>query len=428
VDIRRVLIPRFLVFILASSLTLAAPQNCLAALPQEVPARPTSYSLSSELLKRIFTLIEENGREHLLEAPISNPLDLSNPGEGWPIRDIAARDNEADSSSPLHNIAISTGDQDDILLYHWVGPASLYIRIRRTGEIVKAISYDPSVGNRVIPPATAEREAKNEIEFWNKHAEKTGFWRTCMADLKGERSKDSDKKLAACTWLIQSGDALPGEVATAYVHRAWAHGREHAEMTQDDLSQAVRLNPADSFAWAQLCSIQGTIGKDTREAIQSCSKSLQLNPHSPEAWTFRGDIHLRNREYDDAIADYNHAIKLAPRWMWPLDNRGEAYLRSNQIERAITDFKLVIEVSPDYAIGYLSRGIAEMKKNNRDLAITFFEHGIKVDPNCAACFFGRGIVKRRNGDEAGADADVTKARALDSKVDGDFADEGITLN
>jgi len=56
----------------------------------------------------------------------------------------------------------------------------------------------------------------------------------------------------------------------------------------------------------------------------------------------------------------------------------------------------------------------------------FFERGIKLDPNCAACFFGRGLVRRMNGDQVGAQTDLTKARALDSKVEGEFAEDEIT--
>ena len=51
------------------------------------------------------------------------------------------------------------------------------------------------------------------------------------------------------------------------------------------------------------------------------------------------------------------------------------------------------------------------QEGNRSIALDFFECGIRVDSNCAACFFGRGIVKRMNGGQAGADADLTKARA-----------------
>jgi tetratricopeptide (TPR) repeat protein len=423
---KRMRVTRLLVLLLASSFAFGQTPSRTDDPMKETLASPASHPLSPALLRRLMALLTEQGRDVVLEKSMSTALGLPTSGQGWSGREIGARDNEADTSSQLHNVAMPSEGEDAIVLSHWVDTVSHYIRVRRTGEVVKAVSYEPSVGTKEIPLAAAGNEASEEFEFWDKHAERTGYWLVCTGDLKGERAVDPTKKLAACTWLIQSGNAQPGEVATAYVQRAWAHGREHAEMTRDDLSQAVRVDPANWNGWAQLCSIQTNIDKDLKEAIESCSKALELNPHSPEAWTFRGDIHLRNKEYDEAIADYNHAIKLAPRWMWPLDNRGEAYLRMNQIDRAIADFDSVIQVSPDYAMGYLDRGIAEMKEEDRKLAMDFFERGIKLDPNCAACFFGRGLVRRMNGDQVGAQTDLTKARALDSKVEGEFAEDGIT--
>ena len=363
-----------------------------------------------------------------LNSVIAGALGFTRDGKSWPAREIGARAEESDSSTPLHDLWVHRGDNEDLLVSHWADGASHLMRVGQDGKVVKAMVLDPGgVGSKLIPTETAQKEVNAEFEFWNKNVERTGYWWTCTGELKGEKPAIPEKKIAACTWLIESGTESPGNRAHAYMNRAWAHGREHAEMTREDLSQAVKLDPANAMNWAQLCSVQNSIDPDTQDAARSCAKALELDPHSPEAWTFSGDIHLRNKEYALAIEDYNHTIKLGGRWMWPYDNRGEAYLRMNQMDRAIEDFNVVIEISPHYAIGFVDRGIAEMKKNSLDAAMEDFQHGINVDAKCAACLFGQGLVKRAKGDLAGGDEDIAKAKALDVKVADDFAKDGLTL-
>jgi tetratricopeptide (TPR) repeat protein len=384
--------------------------------------------LSPDLLNKILALIEEHGVDVELSSTVANRLGFASKGSVWPAREIGAREDESDSSTPLHNLWVHPGANGDFLVSHWADGASDLMRVSRDGKVVKAMIDDPGgVGSESIPVAVAQNEVNAEFEFWNRNVERAGYWWTCTGELKGATPVNPQRKIEACTWLIQSGGESASDTAHAYVSRAWAHGREHADETREDLLQAVKLDPASSAAWAQLCSLQNSIDKDTHQAAQSCAKALALAPHSPEAWTFSGDVHLRDKEYDPAIADYSHAIKLGARWMWPFDNRGEAYLRTNQIDRAIEDFNKVIEISPDYAMGYLDRGLAEMKRNNLDAAIEDFQHGISVDARCAGCFFGRGLVKHAKADVAGGDADIAKAKTIDSKVIDDLAEDGITL-
>jgi len=414
-----------LVFVLISSFSFA----------QVAPTPKTAQSLSGEttplspnLLNRILALIAEHGVDGELPAAPAGTLGFANNGEAWPDREIGGRDDESDSSTPLHNIAVGSGTDEDLLFIYWAEGVSHCIRVHRNGQVATAIVSDPSSAkDKFIPAATARREVNAEFEFWDRNAERTGYWWTCTGELKGANPVDPHKKIEACTWLIQSAKERATVKAAAYLNRAWSYGREHAEKTRNDLSQAASLDPTNPAPWAQLCSVQNSIDEDTRQAVKSCAKALELNPHSPEAWTFSGDIHLRDKEYSQAIADYSHAIKLGARWMWPFDNRGEAYLRMNQIDLAVADFNTVIQISPDYAMGYLDRGIAQMKRSNIDAAAEDFQHGISLDGKCAACFFGRGLVERAKGDQQGGDADIATATALDTKVADDFKVDGIKL-
>jgi tetratricopeptide (TPR) repeat protein len=393
-----------------------------------VPASQETAFLSPNVLNRVLALIANNGPESELTGVMATALGLTEGNQPWPFRQIGARADEADTSAPLHVFAIHRGTDEDVLLFLWINGMDHFIRAHRNGQAVKAIAMDPATMKMAkIAITDAQKEANDEFYFWDRNVEKTARWGACESDVLGAHPVDPEKKIEACTWLIQSGKESQSSVALAYLNRGMAYKREDAQKRLEDFNHAVKEDPANADVWAQLCSAQNWISEDAKLAAESCTKAIGLNPHSSSAWTFRGDIYLRTKEYDLAIADYDHAIKLTPKWMWPLDNRGEAYLRKNQFDRAIQDFNEVIRVSPDYAMGYLDRGIAQMRKNDMNAALADFETGIKIDPTCGSCFFGQGLVKRAKGDRAGADADITKAKTLVPNPAEAFVEDGISV-
>ncbi|MGD0682592.1 MAG: tetratricopeptide repeat protein [Terracidiphilus sp.] len=411
----------FLVFSFPALAQVESSAKALAPVPQENPPA------SSDVLNRILALIAESGSDSELPAWISDSLGFSNNNQPWPDRLISVRSDESDLSSPLHFVAISRGADENVLILTKKESITRFIRTLRDGHAVKAIAIDTVLGKAsMIATADAQSEVNAEFQFWERNVEKAAHWLTCTGELGGAHPVTAEKKIAACTWIIQSGMETPHGVAMAYTNRGMAY-KDNIKQEMKDLMQSVKLNPMSARAWAQLCSAQNWVSENTKLAIQSCSKAIELDPNSPEAWTYRGDIYLRQKNYDLAIIDYGYAIKLEPDWMWPLDNRGEAYLRKNQFDRAIEDFNAVIRVSPDYAMGFLDRGIAEMRKNDLDAALADFQMGIKVDPKCGACLLGQGLVKRAKGDNAGGDADIAKAKSLSPKASDNFVKDGIPV-
>jgi tetratricopeptide (TPR) repeat protein len=66
--------------------------------------------------------------------------------------------------------------------------------------------------------------------------------------------------------------------------------------------------------------------------------------------------------YDQAIADYTQAIRIAPNYVDAYNQRGSAYINKGDEDRAIADFTQVIRLDPNNALAYLWRGISYQKK------------------------------------------------------------------
>ena len=71
---------------------------------------------------------------------------------------------------------------------------------------------------------------------------------------------------------------------------------------------------------------------------------------------------------------------------------------------------------PDLERAYFCRGILHLNTGDNADAEADFNKAIELDPQDAKALYGRGLAKHRNGD-AGGDADMAGARALDPYVE-----------
>jgi tetratricopeptide (TPR) repeat protein len=68
-----------------------------------------------------------------------------------------------------------------------------------------------------------------------------------------------------------------------------------------------------------------------------------------EAYLIRGDSFSANKDYGQAIMDYDQAIRLNPAYAEAYNNRGYAYYWSGDATQAIADYSRAIELRPNYA-------------------------------------------------------------------------------
>ena len=74
-------------------------------------------------------------------------------------------------------------------------------------------------------------------------------------------------------------------------------------------------------------------------------------------------------ENDRAIADYNEAIRLDPKYAAAYNNRGNAYRDKGDTDRAIADFNEAIRLDPKLAHAYNNRGNAYVTKATRTVPL-----------------------------------------------------------
>ena len=78
----------------------------------------------------------------------------------------------------------------------------------------------------------------------------------------------------------------------------------------------------------------------------------------PIAYSNRGNAKAALERYDDAITDYDEAIRLKPDYAEAYSNRGIAKAALGRYDDAIADYDEAIYLKPDLAAAYYNRGIA----------------------------------------------------------------------
>ena len=87
-----------------------------------------------------------------------------------------------------------------------------------------------------------------------------------------------------------------------------------------------------------------------------------------EAYLDRGNSYYRSGKYQQAIKDFNQAIRFDPKFAEAYNNRGIAYGRKGQYDNAISDYNKAIEINPKYADAFYNRGIGYNNLGKKDRA------------------------------------------------------------
>jgi tetratricopeptide (TPR) repeat protein len=153
--------------------------------------------------------------------------------------------------------------------------------------------------------------------------------------------------------------------------------------------------------------------KDYEEAIANYNKAIKLDPNNDLVYNSRGNANYFKGDYDRAIADYNKAIKLDPNNDVWYNNRGWAYYRKGDYDRAIADYNKAIKLDPDYAAAYNDRGWAYDDKGDHDRAIADYDQAIKLDPDYTHAYNNRGWAYYNKDDYDRAITDYDQAIKLD---------------
>jgi tetratricopeptide (TPR) repeat protein len=100
------------------------------------------------------------------------------------------------------------------------------------------------------------------------------------------------------------------------------------------------------------------------EAIGFLDRWLEQNPERAEAYNMRGVAYLEQGNENDAISDFNQAVRFDTTSYMPVFNRGNAYRQQGEIAEALKDYNQVVRKQPSMPDVYINRSavLYEMKR------------------------------------------------------------------
>ncbi len=192
-------------------------------------------------------------------------------------------------------------------------------------------------------------------------------------------------------------------------------------------SLAVLIGIATSSAEAGFAEDQKACNTSTRgltitevdEKIAACTRQILSGKWKGAnlaiSYSNRGRHFHNKADLDRAIADYNEAIRISPKYAVAYSNRGEAWRDKGDLDRALADHNQAISLNPKYSGAYNNRALLWKDKGDFDRALMDYDTAIRLDPKEALAYANRGEAWRLKGDLIRSIADLDTALKYNSK-------------
>ena len=127
------------------------------------------------------------------------------------------------------------------------------------------------------------------------------------------------------------------------------------------------------------------------DAIDQYNEAIRITPDYTETYNNRGMAYADLGQHQRAIEDYNEAIRITPDYAKAYNNRGVAYATLGQYQRAIEDYNEAIRITQNYAEAYNNRGVAYSDLGQHQRAIEDYNEAIRITPDYAKAHNNRGV-------------------------------------
>jgi len=118
--------------------------------------------------------------------------------------------------------------------------------------------------------------------------------------------------------------------------------------------------------------------------IQDPSEDL---PHKEAACNLWGNVLREQRKYDEAIAKYQKATELDPKYAAAYYDWGLVLHEQKKYDEAIAQYQKAIELDPKLALAYNNLGSVLYDQKKYDEAIAKYQKATELDPKCAGAYY-----------------------------------------
>lgn len=144
------------------------------------------------------------------------------------------------------------------------------------------------------------------------------------------------------------------------------------------------------------------------EALKDYNEAIRRNAKFSEVYNARANIWAQKGELDKALEDYGKSLQLDPMSSLVLCNRGMIWVAKEDLDRALVDYNQAIQIDPTYPDTYRERAEVWQKKAKFDKAIADYDEALRLQPADQPSRLNRAFLRGSQGDFDGAIADYNE--------------------
>jgi tetratricopeptide (TPR) repeat protein len=166
-----------------------------------------------------------------------------------------------------------------------------------------------------------------------------------------------------------------------------------------------------------------TLGK-YEEALAEFETALRLNPDDADLYWIRGSCYRDQGRLDEALTDYGFALQITPDYAQVYNDRGNTYSALGRYEEALADYNHALSLDPKLVQAYSNRGATYNELGRYEEALADFTRALQIAPHNALAYNNRGNSYCSLNRHEEALADLNEALRLSPNLVAAFANRG----
>jgi len=176
--------------------------------------------------------------------------------------------------------------------------------------------------------------------------------------------------------------------------------------------ERIRFNGSNAFAYAQRGRAWRERGR-LDDALKDYDEALRIYPLQPTWLRGRAAVFEEKKDFERAVRDYTEAVRINPRDPLTFLDRGIAYKGMKAFDKAAADYTEASRLDPNWAAVYYNRANLWRDRKEFDKALADYTAAIRLDPEDPDAYFNRANIYRSKRDYANAVSDYREVIRLD---------------